>query len=231
MITGIDFKEPLFMHAVTHVQDVRNGESYDYTNVYGLYQNYDIHIGNDPDYTKNQKCAGGPHLQFDDPGSYVYDALAFDRNEDAFGQGRGMVWRFGEEVWCNLEGRYVHLVADLSHLADPSQIDMSICTLGVFGTKYVRDGDPLPSSIELASGSTAVNLDITHIYSELTIGTELAINLRQASQLSFVTLVELDGRTQVVIDPSSLDQGEYELVLESYNTLSVAQSALKTDRI
>ena len=26
-------------------------------------------------------------------------------------------WNFGKEVWCNLEGRYMHIVADLSHLS------------------------------------------------------------------------------------------------------------------
>ena len=25
-------------------------------------------------------------------------------------------WTYGKEVWCNLEGRYMHIVADLSHL-------------------------------------------------------------------------------------------------------------------
>ena len=37
MITGIDFREPVFMHAVTHVQDSRSGSSYEYTDEYGLY--------------------------------------------------------------------------------------------------------------------------------------------------------------------------------------------------
>ena len=27
------------------------------------------------------------------------------------------LWNFGLEKWCNLEGRYMHIVADLSHLA------------------------------------------------------------------------------------------------------------------
>ena len=27
------------------------------------------------------------------------------------------VWKYGKEVWCNLEGRYMHIVADLAHLA------------------------------------------------------------------------------------------------------------------
>ena len=30
---------------------------------------------------------------------------------------RSNLWNYGKEIWCNLEGRYVHIVADLSHLA------------------------------------------------------------------------------------------------------------------
>ena len=25
-------------------------------------------------------------------------------------------WTYGKEVWCNLEGRYTHIIADLGHL-------------------------------------------------------------------------------------------------------------------
>ena len=28
------------------------------------------------------------------------------------------IWNFGKEVWCNLEGRYMHIVSDVTHLAD-----------------------------------------------------------------------------------------------------------------
>ena len=64
------------------------------------------------------------------------------------------MWPYGKENWCNLEGSYLHIVADLNHLMDAyGQIDVSICTLGVFGTKYVRDeGASLPSNIELHEG-------------------------------------------------------------------------------
>ena len=30
----------------------------------------------------------------------------------------GKAWTYGKEVWCNLEGRYMHIVADLNHLQD-----------------------------------------------------------------------------------------------------------------
>ena len=29
----------------------------------------------------------------------------------------GMMWNYGKEVWCNLEGQYAALVADLNHLS------------------------------------------------------------------------------------------------------------------
>ena len=49
--------------------------------------------------------------------------------------GVGMVWPFGGEHWCNLEGQYLHIVADLNDLyVETSDYEMSLCTLGVFGT-------------------------------------------------------------------------------------------------
>ena len=54
----------------------------------------------------------------DDPSSYVYDDFAASSSTspypDPFGQGTGMVWPYGAENWCNLEGSYLHFVADLS---------------------------------------------------------------------------------------------------------------------
>ena len=80
-------------------------------------------------------------------------------------------------------------------MTDFSIIDTSICTVGVFGTRYVRDGESLPTRIEIAQGATK-SLSVPHIYSELFIGTTLAINLRQASeQLTFVTFEEQAGAT------------------------------------
>ena len=109
--------------------------------------------------------------------------------------------------------------------------DTSICTVGVFGTRYVRDGDSLPTRIEIEQGATK-SLSVPHIYSKLFIGTTLAINLRQSSdQLSFVSFEEHSGATEVLIDTSGVDEGEYSMVLESFNTLSLAKSALKTDII
>ena len=48
------------------------------------------------------------------------------------------VWNYGKEIWCNMAGRYLHIVADLSHLSG-SSYSMTICSVGVMGTQYLRD--------------------------------------------------------------------------------------------
>ena len=57
----------------------------------------------------------------------------------------GKAWTYGKEAWCNLEGRYMHIVADLSHL---SSYTMSLCSLGIMGTEYVRNETP-PTEITI----------------------------------------------------------------------------------
>ena len=82
--------------------------------------------------------------------------------------GAGKVWPYGAEHWCNLEGQYLHIVADLNELIheEPDYL-MSICTLGVFGTQYVRSGgDAVPSLIEIKQGETQT-ISIQHITSAL----------------------------------------------------------------
>ena len=63
---------------------------------------------------------------------------------------------------------------------------------------------------------------MAHIVSDYTIGTTLAINLRQTTSLAFVTLTENGSDTSVKIDASEEEAGEYSLTLESFNTLSTA---------
>ena len=67
----------------------------------------------------------------------------------------------------------------------------------------------------------------------MTIGTTLAINLRQAvsQELEFISFQEMTGATDVIIDGQLPGLGEYTLTLESFNTLSNVKSALKTDKI
>ena len=67
--------------------------------------------------------------------------------------GKGYVWPFGKENWCNLEGRYMHLVADMSlYVATAANTDtVSVCSLGAYGTKYVRDSEVV-SSVTIVQG-------------------------------------------------------------------------------
>ena len=69
------------------------------------------------------------------------------------------------ENWCNLEGRYMHMVADMSK-SEPYALgshEVSICSLGVFGTQYLRDGE-IPSLVEVKQGDS-LKLYIERIYS------------------------------------------------------------------
>ena len=116
-----------------------------------------------------------------DPGS---DGWYFDERTD--GRIPGYVWTYGMEKWCNMEGQYIHIVADLRHLVGPYK--MSICSVGVFGTCYIRD-EKITDSHELTQGEM-MTFSIPHYYSEYDIGTTYKINLRQKtlSQLSFISL-------------------------------------------
>ena len=56
-------------------------------------------MGNDPDYTKNPKCSGGPFMVVDDPkwytaGKFTLYGMTVDEP----------MWNYGAEIWCNLEG-------------------------------------------------------------------------------------------------------------------------------
>ena len=75
------------MHAITHVADMHEGRSFDHSDMSQLFQNFNIFIGNESDYNKNQKCAGGPFLQINEQSSYVFDAYANLKNggHDTFG--------------------------------------------------------------------------------------------------------------------------------------------------
>ena len=99
------------------------------------FQNFRVYIGDDPDYTKNQECPGGPFMRTDDPKSYSTVFLN-GSNES--------MWNYGIEIWCNLEGQYTSIVADLTDLSGQSY-EMSICNLGVMGTEYVRVNSVLSS--------------------------------------------------------------------------------------
>lgn len=60
------------------------------------------------------------------------------------------LWRYGFEAWCNLEGQYLHIVANLTDLAG-QDYEMSICSIGIMGTEYDR-GNTLPKLAQANPG-------------------------------------------------------------------------------
>ena len=75
--------------------------------------------------------------------SYIWDEKVSEsvinraKSSDPHGMGEGLVWPFGGENWCNLQGKYIHLVADMSGESG-TMFRTGICSLGVFGTEYDR---------------------------------------------------------------------------------------------
>ena len=77
------------------------------------------------------------------------------------------IWNYGKEVWCNLEGRYMHIIADLSDLAGQGY-EMILCSVGIMGTQYVR-AQTFPETVEIQS-ENFTTLTIQNIYSTISIG-------------------------------------------------------------
>ena len=82
-----------------------------------------MHIGNEPVFSDNPKCAGGPFLA-DNYEDYYDDA----------GNVQKMIPAFGFEAYCNMPGRYTFF--NPIHIP---QVYASICSVGVMGTRYLRD--------------------------------------------------------------------------------------------
>ena len=84
-------------------------------------------------------------MKTDDADNYYY----YDDSWKEKSLGFKRIWKYGKQVPCNLEGRYVHVVADLTGLAQTHiNYQMSLCSYGIMGTKYVRD-EPVASVIEI----------------------------------------------------------------------------------
>ena len=104
----------------------------------------------------------------------------------------------------NLKGKYMHIVADMRAYTASAVISdtVSVCSLGIFGTKYVRD-DSVPTSISIIQGQKKT-IRVSKIYSFYQIGNDLSINLRQRSELDFVVFIENTSWTDVQIDSTGL---------------------------
>ena len=75
-----------------------------------------------------------------DPDSYVNGEYLF------YMMGAVNMWKYGKEIWCNKQGRYITIVADMSSVSGAYKI--SICNIGVFGVEYKRT-NAVPAEVEV----------------------------------------------------------------------------------
>ena len=87
----------------------------------------------------------------------------------------GKLWRYGFEAWCNLEGQYLHIVADLRELRS-KEYEVSICSLGVMGTRYGRETQ-IDKQVTVLPGGSAT-FKVEKIEALIPIGNVLDIQLR-----------------------------------------------------
>ena len=147
-VLGVDLGDSYFAHTVMIVADLDQApetwdpyafrEEYPYSN---YLQNIEIFVGNNSDWRENQSC-----------GTYLADPSNTSNNPDYTSMyDGGLLWSFGIEAWCNLEGRYVHFIGDYSSYDDSI---VTVCHLAVMGTKYVRD-IAVVEEVTLYPGDTA----------------------------------------------------------------------------
>ena len=91
----------------------------------------------------------------------IYDAKSYTSGSFAGGAVAGDLWNYGVETWCNMEGQYVTIVADLADLSGHAY-EMTICSLGIMGVEYVR-ATPAPTSEDITNNGEKTIL-IDNIY-------------------------------------------------------------------
>ena len=112
-------------------------------------------------WSNNPKCPGGPHL-LSTYNDYYDDSYAAKKN----------VPKFGFEVWCNMPGRYTFFVA-----TGIPTVQLSICSIAVFGTRYIR-AQTLTDYFVIQAGTQAV-LNVPDVYAEDVIADTLTIDIVQ----------------------------------------------------
>lgn len=125
----------------------------------------------------------------------------------------------------------MHIVSDMGELRG-RDYETSICSLGVMGTRYVRNGNGLETDtdIEIFTGESK-RFTLNHIYSELEIGTSLMVEVKLSSSKDFVKIDNSkDGYTEIRIETTrETPDGYFTLDFESFNAMSNVESTLKTD--
>ena len=109
-------------------------------------------------------------------------------------------------------GTFTHVIANYV-----PTVSVTLCDLAVIGTRYIRD-EALPARIEIQAGSSTY-LSASHVYAADTIGNVLDIDLRLSadSEYTAILLTNEVSATEVTIDTTGVDPGEYTLKLESFD--------------
>ena len=128
-----------------------------------------------------------------------------------------------------MPGRYTFFVA-----TGIPTVQLSICSIAVFGTRYIR-AQTLTDYFVIQAGTQAV-LNVPDVYAEDVIADTLTIDIVQkaSSVLQFVTIANGASSADVTINASSLlaNATPYPMVLESSNTSSALPTlVLKTDKL
>lgn len=154
-----------------------------------------IFIGNSSNYLDNKQC-GGVYLANPDQ----VDASNPDYTTFSSSKGTNSMWSFGLEAWCNMEGRYLYFEANYSLLTDAT---VSICNLGIMGTKYVRD-TPVPTQLTIDLYDTVpVSVSVQDFYAEIPIANTINPQVRQAigAELDWVSISNsFGGFSEVRVD-------------------------------
>jgi len=235
-VLTINLGSSFFQHSVLVVQDLFGGKSISSVDPLLYFQNYELYIGDSPNYAANPKCAGGPYMQTSDSKSFVFVTYTYSGSPTVSGD----MWKFGREIWCNMQGQYMTIVADLNHLAGhtsaqaPNGYVMGLCNLAIFGARYKRT-TPVPSAIEIVVATTAT-IDVEKITSDAVfrVVNTLDITLRQKTgqEHAWVTFFQETLVTRVQFAPDIfVAPGVYTVVLESYDLASGVKSTLMTDTI
>ena len=130
-------------------------------------------------------------------------------------------------------GRYTTIVADLTNLAAEPLIEMSLCNVGIMGTKYIRNTPP-PSNLEITKGAMqTLTVEKIIVKTGFEIGNTLSIKLRQkvGSELPWVTITPGTIDDQVDLNTAGISAGDFSLILESFDDDSTATTKSVLDTL
>ena len=86
-------------------------------NTENFFHDWNTHVGDNSDYTKNTVCPGGPFMTVANDSPLANDPSDVKAAESGwvYDPFPGLdVWRYGTERPCNLEGQYITFEADYS---------------------------------------------------------------------------------------------------------------------